>query len=253
MRYIKRASLFAVAAASLLVACSPSRDEMQADIDRLTGELEQSQQAGKTLQTKISELESEIEDRDRRINEMMQLAESSEELLAEMRAEQAKRKAELATYKELFSRLKKLIDAGTIKVSFRKGRMVVELASAVLFDSGRTALKPDGKAAIEELVEALKTVAHRDLMIAGHTDTVPIRSRRFRSNWDLSTARAVEVVNYMIEKEFPPDHLSAAGFGEMDPVGDNETEEGRAQNRRIEIVLMPNLGELKGIEEMLTK
>ena len=96
-------------------------------------------------------------------------------------------------------------------------------------------------------------VAHRDLMIAGHTDNVPIKTSRYKNNWELSTQRAVVVVGYMIEKGFPADHLAAAGYGEMDPIADNGTEEGKAKNRRIEIQLMPDLGELRGIEEMVNE
>ncbi len=94
-----------------------------------------------------------------------------------LRDEQERRRAELATYEKLLKRLKKLIDAGTIKISFRKGRMIVELESAALFDSGKTALEEEGQRALAELVEAFSAVSHRDLIIAGHTDNVPIKTR----------------------------------------------------------------------------
>lgn len=237
----------------LVVACSPSRKELQAALDETRAELEQSQQARQTLEQRIAELEQGIADRQQRIAQLEADGAARAQELDELRDEQRRRQQELKTFKELFARLQALIDAGTIQVSFRKGRMIVELPSAVLFDSGRTELKAEGKAAIEKVTEALATVAHRDLMIAGHTDTVPINTRRYKNNWELSTQRAVVVVNYMIEKGLPPDHLAAAGYGEMDPIADNATEEGKAKNRRIEIQLMPDLGELKGIEEMVTK
>jgi chemotaxis protein MotB len=238
---------------ALLVACSPSRKELQADLDGTRAELEQSEHARLTLEQKIADLEQELADRQEMIARLeTDKAGFSQELDA-LRDEQRRRQEELKTYKELFGRLRALIEAGTIQVSFRKGRMIVELPSAVLFDSGRTELKPEGKAALEKLVEALASVSHRDLMIAGHTDDVPINTRRYKSNWELSTQRAVVVVNYVIEKGFPADHLSAAGYGEEDPIADNATEEGKAKNRRIEIQLMPDLGELKGIEDMVTE
>ncbi len=237
----------------LLSACSPSREELQADLDLTRASLEQSQAERVTLEQRIAALEDEIADRDDRIARLESEKTGLEQELDELRDEQKRRREELATYRELFDRLRALIDAGTIKVSFRKGRMIVELPSAVLFDSGRTELKPDGRAALEALVEALGSVRHRDLMVAGHTDNVPINTRRYKNNWELSTQRAVVVVGFVIEKGFPPEHLAAAGYGEEDPVADNGTEEGRALNRRIEIQLMPNLGELKGIEEMVTK
>lgn len=235
-----------------LTACGPSRKELQAEIDKIKGELAGAQDQIKTLQGKIAELEREIADRDEKIAALEKDKNAMQTELEALRAEQDRRKAELETYRQLFAKLKKLIDAGTIKVSFRKGRMIVELASAVLFDSGKIELKDGGKTALDEIVVALQSVNDRDFMIAGHTDTDPIKTKKFKSNWELSTARAVVVVNYMIEKGFPAAHLGAAGFAEIDPVAANDTPENKALNRRIEIVLMPDLGELKGIEDMIT-
>lgn len=236
----------------LLAACSPTRKELQADLDETRAALEGSEQQRVTLEQRIGQLEQELAEHQEMIARLeADKAATSQELDA-LRDEQRRRQEELRTFKELFGRLRALIDAGTIQISFRKGRMIVELPSAVLFDSGKTELKPDGKAALDQLVEALGSVAHRDLMIAGHTDNVPINTKRYKSNWELSTQRAVVVVSYMIEKEFPADHLAAAGYGEMDPIADNATDEGKAKNRRIEIQLMPDLGELRGIEDMVT-
>ncbi|MCA9708123.1 MAG: OmpA family protein [Myxococcales bacterium] len=246
-------ALLLLSTAGLLMACGPSRKELQAELDKVSAQLTQSQQENETLRGKITALEADVADRDARIAELERELGDASAQLDELRDEQNRRKAELQTYKDLFARLQKLIDAGTIKVSFRKGRMIVELASAVLFDSGKTELKDAGKTALDELVVAFQSVSDRDLMIAGHTDNVPIKTRRFKSNWELSTARAVVVVNYMIEKGFPAQHLGAAGFGDQDPVASNDTEDERALNRRIEIVLMPNLGELAGLEEMINK
>lgn len=236
---------------SSLTACGPSRKELQAEIDKIKGELAGTQDQVKTLQGKITELEREVASRDERIAALEKDNAAMTTELEALRGEQARKKAELDTYRSLFAKLKKLIDAGTIKVSFRKGRMIVELASAILFDSGKTELKDAGKAALDDIVAALQTVNDRDFMIAGHTDTDPIRTKRFKSNWELSTARAVVVVDYMISKGFPSANLGAAGFAEIDPVAANDTPEGKAQNRRIEIVLMPDLGELKGIEDLI--
>jgi chemotaxis protein MotB len=235
----------------LLAACSPSRKELQAELDDARTQLQASEQQRQSLQQKIADLEQEIADRQERIAQLESDAATSSQELDALRDEQRRRQEELKTFRALFDRLRALIDAGTIQVSFRKGRMIVELPSAVLFDSGKTELKPEGKAAIERVTEALATVAHRDLMIAGHTDNVPINTRRYKNNWELSTQRAVVVVNYMIEKGFPAEHLAAAGYGEMDPIGDNASNEGKAMNRRIEIQLMPDLGELRGIEDMV--
>jgi chemotaxis protein MotB len=252
MRPIRALGLVLVSL-GLVGGCSPSRDELQADLDQTRGKLEQSEHQRQTLEQKIVELEQEIDGRQRLIAQLEADNASLSQELDGLRDEQRRRREELATYQQLFERLRALIDAGTIKISFRKGRMIVELPSAILFDSGRTELKPDGQTALAQLVEALATVSHRDLMIAGHTDDVPINTKRYKNNWELSTQRAVVVVGFMMDKGFPADHLAAAGYGEQDPIGDNATEEGRATNRRIELQLMPDLGELKGIEDMVTK
>jgi len=238
-------------ALSVLAACSPSRKDLQAELDATKQQLADAQVQTRSLQDEIAALKAAIEEGQLRIDDLLAAKEVSDLQLAELRDEQERRKTELETYERLLARLDKLIDAGTIKISFRKGRMIVELASAVLFDSGKTELKEEGQKALADLVEAFGEVHDRDLLIAGHTDNVPIKTRRFKSNWELSTQRAVVVVDFMIEKGFPAEHLGAAGYGDVDPVGDNSTEEGRASNRRIEIQLMPDLAPLKGIDRYL--
>src|SRR5262249_49992540 len=88
----------------------------------------------------------------------------------------------------------------------------------------------------------------RHFLVAGHTDNVPIRSGRWKSNWELSTARAIEVTLFLIAHGMKPQVLAAAGYGEFDPVSANDTAQNRAQNRRIEIVLQPNLSDLPSLE-----
>jgi chemotaxis protein MotB len=95
----------------------------------------------------------------------------------------------------------------------------------------------------------LSTVGDRDFLVAGHTDNVPIRTALFPSNWELSTRRAVEVVHILVAQGMSPKVLAAAGYGEFDPVAANDTPEHRAQNRRIEIVLQPNLSDLPPLDE----
>ena len=110
-------------------------------------------------------------------------------------------------------------------------------------------MKPDGKAALTKVAQVLSTVGDRDFLVAGHTDNVPIRTAMFPSNWELSTRRAVEVVHILVAQGMSPKVLAAAGYGEFDPVAANDTPEHRAQNRRIEIVLQPNLSDLPPLDE----
>ena len=129
--------------------------------------------------------------------------------------------------------------------------MIVRLGDQILFDPGKTELKKDGEDALRQVTDVLKEIPNRNFQVAGHTDNIPIKSKRFRSNWDLSTARAVEVVNFMIASGMEPKRLSAAGYADQSPVAGNDTTENKAKNRRIEITLVPNLDDLPPIDEAL--
>ena len=170
-----------------------------------------------------------------------ELSATTEELekLRRLREEAEK---EAAQFRALASKLKAMIDAGELEVVMRDGRINLKLPDNILFPSGSKRLKKGGREALTKVAEALKSVEDRDFLIAGHTDNVPLKKGyRFKDNWDLSTARAVEVVRLMVKNGVAESQLVAAGYGEFDPIADNETEEGRAQNRRLEIVLMPKI------------
>ena len=169
-------------------------------------------------------------------------------------AESNKRKAEaekrLAESRALLGKLRAMIDAGKLKVKIVNGRMVLALSSDVLFPSGSAELSPDGFATINEVSSVLLTIADRKFQIEGHTDNVPIRTSRFPSNWFLGSARAITIVNTMVAAGMNPSRLSAASYGEFKPVAGNDSETGRAANRRIEIVFVPDLSLLPGFDEL---
>jgi chemotaxis protein MotB len=93
----------------------------------------------------------------------------------------------------------------------------------------------------------------RHFLVAGHTDNLPIHSKKFQSNWELSTQRAVEVVRLLVDNGMKPSQVGAAGYAEYDPAADNGTPDGQKQNRRIEIVVEPNLSELPSLEGLSGK
>jgi chemotaxis protein MotB len=167
--------------------------------------------------------------------------------LEELSRLQAAAEARAAQFRELSAKLKRLVDAGQLEVVSRNGRLLIQLPNDVLFDSGKTDIKPAGRGAIGEVAAVLRTLADRKFQVLGHTDNVAIQSARFPSNWELSTARAVEVVRLLIAGGMNPKNLTAAGQGEFDPVAANDAPEGRAKNRRIEIALVPNLDELVAV------
>lgn len=166
--------------------------------------------------------------------------------LEELRKQQAAAEARAAQFRELAARFQRLVDAGQLKVVMRAGRMVLELSNDVLFDSGRTDLKEVGKKTLVEVAHVLRTMPDRRFQVAGHTDNVKIQTSRFPSNWELSTARAVEVLKILVDAGMDSRTLSAAGYGEFTPLESNDTPEGRSKNRRIEITLVPNLEEIAG-------
>jgi len=172
------------------------------------------------------------------------------ERLEELRRQKAAAEQRAAEFRGLISRLRAMIDAGKIQVTIRDGRMLIALPNDVLFDSGKTELKTEGQQALQQVAEALAAIPDRKFLVAGHTDNVPIKTRRFPSNWELSTARAVEVTRLLIEYGMSATVLAAAGYGEFDPVAENDTPENKALNRRIEIVLLPNLSDLPSLNNI---
>jgi chemotaxis protein MotB len=177
--------------------------------------------------------------------------ESAKKRMDELRKAQAQAEARAAQFRKLVTQFKTLTDAGKLQVEIRENRMIVRLGDKILFDPGKTDLKPEGKDALTQVTGVLKALPNRNFQIAGHTDNQPMKSAKFRSNWDLSTARAVEVLNFMVGAGMEAKRVSAAGYADQSPVAGNDTPENKAKNRRIEITLVPNLDDLPPIDEAL--
>jgi len=184
------------------------------------------------------------------LDEGTQTLDQAKRRLEELRKAQAAAEQRAALFRNLALKLRKMVDAGQLKITLRDGRMVLQLPNEVLFDSGRTDLKPRGKETLAGLAQVLKTIEKRHFQVAGHTDNVPIQNSGYPSNWELSCARALVVVHFLIEQGVPSDLLSAAGYGEVDPVAGNESPAGRQGNRRTEIVLQPNIDELVAVPDV---
>lgn len=170
--------------------------------------------------------------------------------LSELESRRAKAEARIREFRSLIDRFKPLIDTGRLRVKMVDGRMVVELATDVLFASGSAKLSKEGREALAEVSTVLSSMNGRRFQIEGHTDNVPINTRAFPSNWNLAALRAITVTQTMIEAGMPGERVSAASFGEYKPASDNDSKEGRSANRRIEIVLVPDLTSLPGFEEL---
>jgi chemotaxis protein MotB len=123
-----------------------------------------------------------------------------------------------------------------------KGKLTLTIVESILFDPGKTEVKREGAEVLRKVAESLKTMEDREILVAGYTDNSRIRGRLARvypSNWELSTARAITVMRFLEKQGIDPRIMSAVGYGEYRPVSDNRTPEGRARNRRLEIILMP--------------
>jgi chemotaxis protein MotB len=156
--------------------------------------------------------------------------ELSEEILKERR--------QLGQVSEQFERvLAPFIDDKLVSVKKNDYWIELEMNSEMLFLSGEAELSPKAIPALKKIVEVINALPNM-ISIEGHTDNVPIENVKFRSNWDLSSARATSVVHEFVRDGIDPPRLSAIGYGEFHPVGDNKIDSGRFKNRRVVIVLM---------------
>ena len=260
-----KAVLFVMCSALTAAAfgCGYSEEEMQVKrdrIDQLTRALDKLEQDHRDLQDRFKTVASENADLAERLRQMGMNVEDSKKSISDMnkmiedlRQKEKQAQARLQTFRNMLEKFKKMIESGKLRVRIQRGRMVVELSENILFDSGRADLKKEGQVALQEVAGVLASIPDREFQIAGHTDNVPIKSPKFPSNWELSTARAVTVARFLGSQNVPENRLSAAGYADTQPVASNDAPEGRAQNRRIEIVLMPNLEELPDLSALQTK
>ena len=238
------------AARTELTTCTGERDHLRGENDgcqiKLTDAVGQNQQLIGKLSAMGENVETLLGQKDKLAQERADLAARVEEL-ARLRTQAEQRNAD---YRKLMSRLAKMIDAGTLQVKIRNGNMLVQVSNDLLFPSGGIKLKPEARQAIVELTETLKSFPDRRFQVLGHSDSSPINSVRFPSNWELSAERAIEVVKVMLEVGMSPTNVNAAGHAEFDPLFPNDTAEHKAANRRVELIFLPKLDELPGFAEL---
>ncbi len=253
------------ALAAQTTALEGELDQAKAQMNTLTGELAMLSDVGARMRQARDDLTAQVQNQQETIQTMeqdlamlgqqeiqlkVQLDQQVERVKAEkawLEREQAAKEAEIGrltqTQEELNKSLQDEIAKGDIRIQRVRDRLKINMVDSILFDSGRAQVKPDGLEVLKRVSEILKDVANKQIRIEGHTDNVPIGSKivgRFPTNWELSTARATSVVRYFIDKGGVRETtLSAVGYGYNQPVASNDTKEGRAANRRIEIVLYP--------------
>ena len=156
----------------------------------------------------------------------------------------------MPSLKVLSEELKKEIESGRIQINMQPRGLVVSFAQAALFPSGTAAVSPDAMDGLEKVAMAINRLPN-PVRLEGHTDSVPIRTPRFHSNWELSAARSIALMEIFSERfSVPQDRLSIAGYGDTAPVASNDTEEGRARNRRVDIVVLNEQGVIAEPEKL---
>lgn len=184
-----------------------------------------------------------VEEKDRKIAELTGANETlRRELAAERREREEKVKKVSATYENLLEKMKGEIAKGEVTISELKGKLTLNMVDAILFESGKAEVKAQGQQVLEKVISILKGVTDKAIRIEGHTDNVPITgalARQYPTNWELSAARAINVTRHLEKQGIDRSVLSAVAYGEARPIAPNDTAEGRAKNRRIEIILVP--------------
>ena len=222
--------------AVLLSACvsSGKYDEAMAEMDKMRASLGDTQGELSTSQSENDRMRKSLGSTQAKLT-------ASQAEIATLSKIEAETKRRNEIYAQFVNRLQSMIDGGKLTVNIDAGRIVINLPNNVLFKTGSANLNPEGQEALTQIGGVLTQFSDRRFQIEGHSDNVPIKSSRFPSNWELSTARALSVVHLLTEMGVNPENISAAGFGEFRPRADNEDEDGRKLNRRIEIVMLPNL------------
>ena len=206
----------------------------RADVDRLekvlTARSEEAGAAMTELRERIETLEEEKQDLVRR-SEIAQR--TREQQLQELQS----------TYDTLVGKMEEEIERGEVTISELQGKLTLNLVERILFNSGQSTLNAAGKRVIKRLGNVLKSIEDKAIIVEGHTDDIPISPRlqkTFASNWELSVARATNVVRYLQDEiGISGKRLAACGYGEFRPIAGNKTAKGRAQNRRIQIIFAP--------------
>lgn len=197
----------------------------------------------KSNNLKIMNLQDEISNRNGQISNLQNTIKS-------LSTEQAKlleeKNLEISNITETHDRLETAMQSeianGDLKIKQYGDMLSADFQDKIFFDSGRADIRDTGKRSLDKLISVLKTVTNKQIRVEGYTDNVPIAPDyrwKFPSNWELSTARATTIVRYLQSRGIDPALLKATGYGEYNPVASNNTEAGKAQNRRIVILLVP--------------
>jgi chemotaxis protein MotB len=203
-----------------------SREKCIDNLADFQGRLKEKEGEGVQLSQKLEDLRGEIDKKESTIDEQTRV-------IRELHA----------TREKIEDSLREQIEAQEVKIEEIEGKLKVTFVDKILFDTGSVEIGKRGKEALLELADSLRQNKGHKIMVEGHTDDVPIGlvlMEKYPTNWELSAARALGVVRFLQEKGWlEPERLAAAAYSYYRPVASNDTTKGRRQNRRIEIVLVP--------------
>jgi chemotaxis protein MotB len=237
----------AVLAAFITSGCVSTGEfeKMQAGKNEEIKSLQQQKAALEQQKAALEELRTSLEQKN--MATQQQVGSLEEQKAALLAASQQRQQQ----YDALVQGLSKEVEKGQLQVRQYQNMLAVDLAEQIFFDSGRATLKAGGKEVLKKVGDALKGYENKVIRVVGHTDNVPLAKslqETFPSNWELSVARATNVVRYLQEVGIPPERMVPSGRAEYDPVAPNDTPEGRKKNRRIEIMLID-----QSLESKMTK
>ena len=254
-----------------LTACGYSQEEWDQKVrenESLTNQLKAQTDAHKKSQSDYQEAVQEIDGLKKQLADRGANLDNLNQSLAEQRKaleEYARRTEQLDQIRKRFellqTKLQKLTQLG-LKVEVRNNRMLIQLPGDVLFDSGADHLKAEGSKILMQVADVIgkdADLSKRRFQVAGHTDAKPLAGGPFKDNWGLSTMRARSVLLLLTSPldaktglggGLSPANWSAAGYADTDPVASNETEDGRKKNRRVELVVQPDVEEMLNLKSL---
>ncbi len=213
---------------------------MQAQLDTLVADVNSLREKIRSDEGNLATKEGELRAARDRLLELQALLDELSKSKKKLEAAKAELEKKSGEYEQLASALRGEIDAGRVELMELRGRTTVKMKDKILFASGSATIGAEGKGALRKVADALRGMKAKVIRVEGHTDDVPTNpSGAFPTNWELSSARSLAVVHFLVDGGVDPTRVSGAGYAEFQPVAPNDTAEGRSQNRRIEIVLVP--------------
>lgn len=205
----------------------------------MKGKIEQLNNDNQACQEYLKESQDQVK---QKVVEIQSLESAVKAKESELKQKEVKVKEQSDSFIKMQEAMKAELESKQVALKELEGRLTLTMVESILFDSGKADVKEEGVLTLGKVAEVLKSTQDQDIIVCGYTDNVQIKGRLaqvYPTNWELSAARAISVVKILVASGVDPKLLSASGYSEYRPVADNESPEGRSQNRRMEVVLMP--------------